>query len=262
MKRHVILTLFLIIFSIAGAAAQSSSAGGEWKLTYLRDISVGDAVVSISIDKDGRHFTGNTSCNLLKGTVDLAREAIKFSPTVTTRSLCTISTAKVESGVLSDLRRVDQYKNTNNKLQLFAGKTLLMEFETIANPAVDDTQRPVADQLNLEDKKWVLESIGENPLPKVQEEAFVNFDAEKKSAGGNTSCNAFGGDYETNGDEIAFSQMISTMRACIEDKRMDIERDFLDGLRNANRYQVSGDKLLLYHDQKLLLTFVGRKKTK
>ena len=41
---------------------------------------------------------------------------------------------------------------------------------------------------------------------------------------------------------------------------MNIERDFLDGLRSADRYEVKGDKLMLYRRNKLLLTFTGRKK--
>jgi len=120
--------------------------------------------------------------------------------------------------------------------------------------------KPVADQLNLEDKKWILESIANSPIPKVEEEAFISFDPVKGSAGGNTSCNVFGGNYETNGDKISITKTIATMRACIEDERMQIERQFLDALRIANRYEVRGDKLLLYHDRKLLLTFTGRDK--
>jgi heat shock protein HslJ len=50
------------------------------------------------------------------------------------------------------------------------------------------------------------------------------------------------------------------MRACIEDRRMEIERGFLDGLRTADRYEIRADRLYLYRREKLLLTFQGRKK--
>jgi heat shock protein HslJ len=50
------------------------------------------------------------------------------------------------------------------------------------------------------------------------------------------------------------------MRACIEDERMKIEREFLDGLENANRYEIQRDKLMLYQNNRLLLTFSGERK--
>src|SRR5262245_14690437 len=121
MRRHLIWTLFLTSFLAGGAWAQGTPAGSEWKLTFLRGLSVGDSAVTISIDQDGRRFSGNTSCNLMKGTVDLSREAIKFNPTITTKASCTVSTAKIESGVLSALGRADRYRIENYKLRLFAG---------------------------------------------------------------------------------------------------------------------------------------------
>jgi heat shock protein HslJ len=50
------------------------------------------------------------------------------------------------------------------------------------------------------------------------------------------------------------------MRACIEDERMKIERDFLDGLEKANRYEIQREKLMLYQSNRLLLTFKGEAK--
>ena len=37
--------------------------------------------------------------------------------------------------------------------------------------------------------------------------------------------------------------MISTMRACIEDERMNVEREFKNGLQKANRYEISKGKI-------------------
>jgi len=59
---------------------------------------------------------------------------------------------------------------------------------------------------------------------------------------------------------ISITEIISTMRACIEDERMDLERGFLDGLRAADRFVIQADKMSLYQRNELLLTFVGRKK--
>jgi heat shock protein HslJ len=116
------------------------------------------------------------------------------------------------------------------------------------------------DQLRLEDRKWILASLNGSAIPKVEQEAFLVFDPAKGSAGGDTSCNAYGGSYKVNGNKISITQIISTMRACIEDERMNIERGFLDGLRSADRYEIKADELMLYRRNKLMLTFVGRRK--
>jgi heat shock protein HslJ len=86
------------------------------------------------------------------------------------------------------------------------------------------------------------------------------FDKNKGSAGGNSSCNVFGGSYTATGRTLKITEVISTMRACIEDDRMSIEREFLDGLRQANRYEIERGKLMLYRNQRLLLTFDGERK--
>ena len=50
------------------------------------------------------------------------------------------------------------------------------------------------------------------------------------------------------------------MRACIEDERMNVEREFKNGLENANRFELAGGKLNLYRNRNLLLTFRAENK--
>ena len=109
----------------------------------------------------------------------------------------------------------------------------------------------------LDSRKWMLESIAGEPISSVGKDAFIVFDPVKRSAGGNTSCNVFGGSYTTKGDKLKITETISTMRACIEDERMNIERGFLDGVRDVDRFQIKGDKLFLYRGKTELLAFTG-----
>jgi heat shock protein HslJ len=112
----------------------------------------------------------------------------------------------------------------------------------------------------LDDRKWVLEQIKGRqtyvPLPY----AFVNFDAKKNGVGGNSSCNVFGGDYRATGKSITITNLISTMRACIEENKMSVERDMLDGLRMARKFEIKDGRLFLYRGNELLLTFRGEAK--
>jgi heat shock protein HslJ len=50
------------------------------------------------------------------------------------------------------------------------------------------------------------------------------------------------------------------MRACVEDNKMSVEREMLDGLRAARKYEIRDDRLYLYRGSELLLTFRGEDK--
>lgn len=259
--RSKLTNLTLIVLAMAGATlAQSSIAGHDWSATYLRGAKTGTIDAYIKVDAAGSRFTGNTGCNIMNGSVNINRDRIKFSAVITTKRACTRQTAPIESAMLTALNKATSFKLSHERLRLYSGKNLLAEF---APRSVDiDKDGPLNgnDKLKLEDRKWILESISGSAIPKVGQKAFIVFDPVKKSAGGDTSCNAFGGEYTTNGDKIAITQIISTMRACIEDERMNIEREFLDGLRAADSYKIKADKLMLYRRGKLLLTFTGEKK--
>jgi heat shock protein HslJ len=261
MKLRSLTIYSLLILALAGSSfAQATPAGNEWQLTYLRGASVGKVNAFLKIDAAGERFTGNTGCNIMNGSVHINRSRIGFSAAITTKRACTRETAPVESTLLSALGKATRYQIANDRLRLYAGRLLLAEFRARSvNTDQNEPPNPM-DQLGLEDRKWILDSVAGAAIPHVEQEAFIVFDPEKGSAGGDSSCNAFGGDYKINGDKISITGIISTMRACIEDERMNIERGFLDGLRSADRYEVRGDKLMLYRRNRLLLTFSGRKK--
>jgi heat shock protein HslJ len=154
------------------------------------------------------------------------------------------------------LNQANIFNLSRGTLRLFSGRRLVAEFR---QRTVMETL-PATDRPEISDRKWILQDIKGSPIPKVEKAAFINFDPVKGSAGGDTSCNVFGGKFKIMGDKFQFSEGISTMRACIEDARMDIEREFLAGLRNANRFEIDGDTLMLYRGGDLLLTFSGTKK--
>ena len=259
MKAKILASIVFIILVSIGAAAQDRLEGRTWRLTYLRGVTLRAATATISIDRTAGRFTGNTGCNIMNGSVTVTGSRIKFRAVMTTKRMCIIATAPVESGLLGGLDRVDRFKISRDRLRLFNGNRLLMEFEPIAVPEPEpgDGGKPDG-RIGLEDRKWYLTSIAGSAIPKVQEDAYISFHLKEGAAGGDTSCNVFGGNFETSGDRFSFTQGISTMRACIEDERMNIERKFLDGLRTADRYEIRGDRLMVYHDRKLLLTFEGR----
>lgn len=143
------------------------------------------------------------------------------------------------------------------KRSAFANAALIALFSTVLIFAQSST---TAVESRLEDKKWVLESIAGKAIVLSASKPFVNFDVAKGSLGGDTGCNVFGGSLAVKDNLIDASNMISTMRACEEDDRMTIERQLLDGLEKADRFEIEGNKLTLFEKNAILLTFVGEKK--
>ena len=257
--RAAVLTIIILAFA-ALAFGQGTLRGKTWQAIYLSGAIPPTSSVFLHISSNS--FTGNTGCNIMNGKVNIRGQSISFSAIITTKRACTQSSASLESSILSALTSTTRYKVVSpGRAKFFAGKRLVAEFQSRSTKSdADEPQNPV-DQLGIEDRKWMLASIGPNAISKTENPPYIIFDPAKGSAGGDTGCNAFGGTYNvTNGSKISITEIISTMRACIENERMDLERGFLDGLRAADRFVIQADKMSLYQRNELLLTFVGRKK--
>jgi heat shock protein HslJ len=88
------------------------------------------------------------------------------------------------------------------------------------------------------------------------EKAFIRFDDEKKSAGGNGGCNVFGGDLEKKGSQIKISNVFSTKMYC--ESGSDIENKFFARLDRVNKYEIKAGKLFLMAKNKVLLEFKAK----
>jgi heat shock protein HslJ len=165
---------------------------------------------------------------------------------------------KLETAFTRALAETTKLQRNGNELKLYNGNRLILRF-TASGKANNDGDAAISGK--LEESKWFLDSVKNKSVGKLKEEPFIVFDKEKQSAGGNSSCNSFGGNYKTENTRIEITEIISTMRACVEDNRMEIEREFLDGLQKSNRFEMKNGKLFLYRGNNVLLTFVGRNKT-
>jgi heat shock protein HslJ len=246
---YLLLTLAFIVAGSAMTFAQGRSfSGTEWKLEEAYGKAFRNSSASIEFRENGSSFTGNTGCNQMFGSVDIKGRNIDLRGIGTTKRMCKLMPGSLTEGAfLKAIRDTSRYERTGNSLRFMdrRGRTLL-QFQRVENER---------SYTSLESKKWVLERIKGRQTFVALPYAFVNFDAEKGSAGGNTSCNVFGGDYSVRGNSIAFSNIISTMRACVEDNKMSVERDMLDGLREARRFEIRDGRLRLYRGNELLLTF-------
>ena len=89
----------------------------------------------------------------------------------------------------------------------------------------------------LYNTKWSLKKIHDNGNEEiVNTKAFIRFDKEKGSAGGNSSCNNFGSSATINGIEASFKNIFSTKMYC--EQVQQIENKFLGSLEKVNRYDI------------------------
>ena len=246
---QISLKLFAIIGLLSvGVFAQNALFSKRWELAEINNKRIYSSKAFLEIAPSENRFAGNAGCNRMFGEVKISGKKINFGSVGATRMFCNDRAAmKLETDFTRALERVTRFEKSGNTLKLYARNRLILRFKGASNSENS--------AVKLEDKKWVLESIKNKTLPKVETEPFISFDQTKNSAGGNTGCNVFGGSYTATGAKIKVFELISTMRACIEDERMNVEREFKNSLDKANRYEIVGEKLELFQDRTLLLTF-------
>lgn len=261
MKIKSLILLFAIIaVTGTGAFARGDKlSSGQWILTYASGRAVTNSTAYVEINNDQTGFTGNTGCNRMFGTLAVDERRIAFTNVGTTKMMCKLPAGSVSETVfLKALDKAAKYAQIGNTLHIYDryGRTIL-RFKRLVKQAPED---PISSRLLLDDRKWVLESFKNRKTLVAITGAFINFDSRKGSAGGNSGCNVFGGEFAAKGSKIKITDLISTMRACIEDGKMDVEREFLKGLREADRYEIKGGRLFLYDRKQLLLTLRGEAK--
>lgn len=108
----------------------------------------------------------------------------------------------------------------------------------------------------LYNTKWSLKKIhSDSTITEVDGKAFIKFNEEKKSAGGNGSCNSFGSSFSISGNTLTILNLFSTKMYC--EGVQQTEDTFFKRLAEVNRYDIKGKHLSLYRDNALLLEFTG-----
>lgn len=137
----------------------------------------------------------------------------------------------------------------------FIAVVLLSSF---AGPAIrksysDLQDTPVA---KLEGHQWYLSTIytASGYIEIMERKAFILFNTVNGKVSGSGSCNAFGGKVTIEGDALSFSQIFSTKKYCTDVQ--SVENDFFRQLQKVTRYEIKGNRLLLYAGDDLLLEFV------
>lgn len=118
----------------------------------------------------------------------------------------------------------------------------------------DRKLRPNSD---LENTYWKLVELEGEPtivLPNQREAHFVLVPDEHRVRGSG-GCNQLHGTYETEGDCLSFGPLATTRKMCAG--IMEQEQAFFKALDATTRYQIDGESMDLFADEKLLARFVA-----
>ncbi len=223
----------------------------RWTLVEINGKKIENAAPFIELDHSRKRFVGYLGYNGMHGKVETDGNIIKFSGITRTRRFWRDrGVMKYERDFLRALKQTTRCEQKGQILNFYARGKLILKFETILNDSLG---------MGLDKKNWFLTAIRGKPVPEFKTVTdvkrtmpYVKFNKEKKGVGGYTGCNGFGGNYETEGEKISMTKILSTLIGCNEYK---IELEFLDGLHKASRYKIENGKLYFYEDKKLLLTF-------
>ena len=96
---------------------------------------------------------------------------------------------------------------------------------------------------DLESHSWVLRSYDSHP-PIEGSSISLQFGDEQIS--GNAGCNHYGGGFTLKGQTISFSDIYATEMYCLDPAGvMDQEQSYLAALRDADRFEITGDVLTI-----------------
>ncbi len=131
-------------------------------------------------------------------------------------------------------------------LRLLLGITMLVSSSTF----IAAQNQSISAGNPLADTEWMLTSFGVgnvgNPLI-AGTTITLKFGSDGR-AGGSGGCNSFGANYNVLRNTISFSPLISTRRACVNSGMNQQEQRFFRALQAAERFRLSGNSLVIFHD--------------
>jgi len=121
------------------------------------------------------------------------------------------------------------------------------------------TATPSESVATLENTSWQLASFGAfgMEIPVIADSLItLEFSADGE-VGGSGGCNSYSGVYQVQNDTLLFSEIVSTLIACVDEDVMQQEIDYLAALQVADRFVIAGDTLTIWYDSSSgMLTFI------
>ena len=228
----------------------STSLLGAWTLTAYGPAGAPTPAVvgtqaGLTFNEDGT-VNGNSGCNGLGGDYTVEGDQITFGEFVSTLMACDAPIMMQEDAVKKVMTGTAEYRIEGNTLTITNNDNVLIltrGTSTIPEPEF----APLVGT-------WKLTSRGTRDtlspaLADVEAELTFNEDG---SVTGTSGCNEFGGNYTVDGNEIALTEIVSTLMLC-DTPIMGQEEAMYQVLSELVAFQVEGNTLTLMKNGKILV---------
>jgi heat shock protein HslJ len=253
--KKYLLTLILICLAISACTAKNTGASasliGSWKLTAYGPANsptpaVPDTEAGLTFNEDGT-VTGTSGCNGLGGDYSVEGDQITFGEFVSTLMACDDPIMAQEEAAHKVMTGTATYKIEGNTLAITNNDMVL-----VLTRGTFSTEEP-SDPVSLTGA-WKLTSYGtvdtlSSALADVEANLTFNEDG---TVTGTSGCNEFGGNYTVEGDQITFSEIVSTLMLC-DEPLMGQEEAIHQVLTDTATYTIEGNTLTLTNNDMVLV---------
>jgi putative lipoprotein len=105
--------------------------------------------------------------------------------------------------------------------------------------------------------RWSLIAVGDESVARKPppNDPHLQLLAVGGSASGNSGCNRFSGRFTSDGNSLAFGQMISTLMSCADPAMNELESRFLVAMASVDGFEIERRELRLKTGETVALTF-------
>ena len=232
-------------------AAASPSLIGSWKLTAYGPTGAPTSAVEgvsagLTFNEDGT-VSGTSGCNGLGGDYTVEGDRIIFGEFVSTLMACDAPIMEQEQVAHQVMSGTATYKIEGETLTITNNDVVL-----VLTRGDFGTQEPSSDVSLI--GAWKLTSFGtadavSSALEGV--EAGLTF-KEDGTVTGMSGCNEFGGSYAVEGDQIVFTQIVSTLKLC-DSPLMNQEEAMQQVLSETATYRIDESTLTITNNDRVLM---------
>lgn len=228
----------------------SASLIGAWKLAAYGPVdapipAVEGVDAGLTFNEDGT-VSGNSGCNGLGGDYTVEGDEITFGEFVSTLMACDDPIMAQEEAAHKVMTGTATYKIDGEGLTITKDSNVL-----VLTRETESTQEPEGSDLV---GSWKLVSYG---TTETQSSALADVEAgltfkEDGSVTGTSGCNEFGGAYKVDGNEIAFEEIVSTLKLC-DTPIMEQEEAMSQMMSESTAYSIEGNTLSIVKNGMMLV---------
>ena len=138
------------------------------------------------------------------------------------------------------------------KNSLFILSALVLTMISCSPKTTSQNMKPNA---SLTNTRWKMVKLaGLETFPRLEKDAFIQFDATNPRYHGNAGCNNFNGSYKLDGHKIGLGAAAMTKMFCAGDG-MKVEDMFAKIMHTVDNYQINGDHLVLKSGDNVVAEF-------